>query len=238
MSRMDFEEPLRSETDAGFPWPPSAGANLQPIAALRPTQITAGWREVEAKRIRRQLNSREDARVDVIPVILGPGKHAYLRDRHHLVLALHRAGIDTVGVAYVDDLSHLDTASFWAVLEERRWVHPYDKNRNRRDFAQMPVSVLQLEDDPFRSLAGELRREGGFVKSNVAYAEFAWADFMRGRIAGDLIGEDFDAALEVALVLARSDEARQLPGWCGTIENPARRAGDIRAQDRSLREAV
>src|SRR4029079_3081884 len=140
-------------------------APLLPVSALRPTQITVGWREVEAKRRLRHLGGSADARLDVILVICVPGRQAYLRDRHHLALALLRAGIDTVRVTQVDDLSNLDIGAFWSALAERRWVHPYDRDGNRRDFDRIRVSVRQLEDDPFRSLAGELRRKGGFSKS-------------------------------------------------------------------------
>src|SRR5262249_2776562 len=154
----------------------------------------------------------------IIPAILGPGQKPYLRDRHHLTLALHAAGIDTVRVAYVDDLSHLDIGAFWAVLENRCWVHRYNRRGQRRGFDEIPASVLQLEDDPFRSLAGALRRAGGFFKSKVPYAEFAWADFLRAKIVQNLLDEDFEAALEIALTFARSGDARHLPGWCGASD--------------------
>jgi hypothetical protein len=181
------------------------------IPALRSTQVTVGLREVAAKRQRLELRGSPRT----VPVVCGPGQQAFLRDGHHLVLALHSAGVETVRVAWIDDLSHLDAESFWAVLEERAWVYPFDGNGLRRDFAQMPASVLELEDDPFRSLAGELRRQGGFLKSKAAYAEFAWADYLRWRIDSVLVTEQFQDALDIALALALSEDASHLPGWCG-----------------------
>jgi len=190
------------------------------ISALRPTQVTVGLREIAAKRQRLEL--REGA-PRIIPVVCGPGGQAYLRDGHHLVLALHDAGVDTVRVAWVDDLSQLEAAPFWSLLEERGWVYPFDRNGIRRDFAQMPANVLELEDDPFRSLAGELRRQGGFFKSKTAYAEFAWADYLRWRIDSALVTEQFQEALDIALALALSEDASHLPGWCGGMVFPAGR---------------
>lgn len=192
---------------------------LVPILALRPTQITVGLREVVAKLKRRQLSNPEPARpLPIVPVILGPGRQPYLRDRHHLTLAQHFAGFDAVRVAHVDDLSHLETGAFWSVLADRNWVHPFDRNGHRQSFEKIPASVVDLEDDPFRSLAGELRRAGGFQKSPVPYAEFAWANFLRARIARTLLDEDFDAAVQSALTLAWSVESRDLPGWRGKAD--------------------
>jgi hypothetical protein len=41
----------------------------------------------------------------------------------------------------------------------------------------LPKTVAGLIDDPFRSLAGELRRAGGFAKDTTPFSEFLWADF-------------------------------------------------------------
>jgi hypothetical protein len=72
-------------------------------------------------------------------------------------------------------------------------------------------------DDPFRSLAGELRRSGGFAKDTTPFSEFLWADFLRRRIKRKLLDDDFSAALVRALKLAKSSDADFLPGWCGPI---------------------
>ena len=41
--------------------------------------------------------------------------------------------------------------------------------------------MKDLVDDPFRSLAGELRRVGGYAKDTTPFSEFLWADFLRRR---------------------------------------------------------
>jgi hypothetical protein len=90
-----------------------------------------------------------------------------------------------------------------------------DPQGRRRDFADIPKTVMQLKDDPFRSLAGELRRAGGFAKDTTPFSEFLWADFFRRKIKRKAVEADFSAAMERALRLARSEEAEYLPGWCG-----------------------
>jgi hypothetical protein len=74
---------------------------------------------------------------------------------------------------------------------------------------------MQLKDDPFRSLAGELRRAGGFAKDTTPFSEFLWVDFFRRKIKRKKIEADFAGAMVQALLLARSQEAEYLPGWCG-----------------------
>jgi hypothetical protein len=70
---------------------------------------------------------------------------------------------------------------------------------------------------PFRSLAGELRKAGGFSKDTTPFSEFLWADFLRRRIKRAAVKRDFDKALGEAMTLAKSPDARFLPGWCGPI---------------------
>jgi hypothetical protein len=81
----------------------------------------------------------------------------------------------------------------------------------------VPKRITALVDDPYRSLAGELRRSGGFAKDTTPFSEFLWADFLRRRIKRKLVEDDFSAALNRALKLARSGETDFLPGWCGPI---------------------
>jgi hypothetical protein len=70
-------------------------------------------------------------------------------------------------------------------------------------------------DDPYRSLAGELRLCGGFAKDTTPFSEFLWADFLRRRIERHVIEKRFPKALSQALKLAMSEDASYLPGWCG-----------------------
>jgi len=197
---------------------------LQPvrIAELRPTQMTVGFREVEDKR--RAWREREGGEAGdflgrhMIPVIKGPKDRLYIIDHHHLVRALHDEGQTKVLVNVISDLSSLSQASFWTVCEHRNWVHPYDDRGQRRATGDIPKKIEGLADDPYRSLAGELRRCGGFAKDTTPYSEFLWADFLRQRLSRRRVDADFEKALAKALKLARGHDAGYLPGWCGPVD--------------------
>jgi hypothetical protein len=81
----------------------------------------------------------------------------------------------------------------------------------------IPKSINALIDDPFRSLAGGLRRVGGFAKDTTPFSEFLWADFLRRGIKRKFVEDDYEQAMEKALLLAKSMEASYLPGWCGPV---------------------
>ena len=190
-----------------------------PIADLRPTQITVGMREVKAKQKGwQQFDKKKKAEFlgrHMIPVIRGPKDRLYVIDHHHLSLALHNEGVKDVLVTSVADLRKLPEDAFWIYLDNRSWVHPYDASGRRRDFTQIPRKISGLKDDPYRSIAGELRRMGGFAKDTTPFSEFLWADFMRRRISRSLTKQDFPKALKLAFKLAKSEDAGYLPGWCG-----------------------
>lgn len=198
---------------------------LEPVAIrqLRPTQITVGYREVDEKR--KQWRERADRDGPeflgrhMIPVLHGPKSRYYIIDHHHLVRALHDEGIQDILVNVVADLTSLTKDAFWVLVDNRGWCHPYDGEGRRRTFADIPTSIAGLQDDPFRSLAGELRRAGGYAKDATPFSEFIWADFLRRRIKRGLVEKDFGTALTKALAAARSRAADYLPGWCGPIDD-------------------
>jgi hypothetical protein len=195
-----------------------------PILSLRPTQMTVGMREVKEKRRRwRQHKSKKKQGEllgrHMIPVVHGPDGCHYIIDHHHLARALHDEGVENVLVTIIADLTMVDRDAFWLVLDSRRWVYPYDAKGVRHHYKDIPKSVTDLKDDPFRSLAGELRRAGGFAKDTTPFSEFLWADFFRRRLSRKNVAGDFEKAVEKALSLARSNEAVYLPGWCGPVSD-------------------
>ncbi|MEI9932714.1 MAG: ParB-like protein [Rhizomicrobium sp.] len=189
------------------------------ISKLLPTQITVGRREVTERRRRWQEKDSTKERAylgsHMVPVILGPKNRHYIIDHHHLALALHEEGVKKMLVSVVADLTKLNTESFWFTMDTRGWLHPFDDKGRRRTYKDLPKAVSGLIDDPFRSLAGELRRVGGFSKETTPFSEFLWADFLRHRIKRKNIEKSFSHALEEALLLAKSSDADYLPGWCG-----------------------
>jgi hypothetical protein len=191
------------------------------IEDLRPTQLTVGMREVDEKRARWRAQG-EDKKADFlgshfIPVVLGRGKKPYLIDHHHLARALYDEGVRHVAVTVVADLSSLEPDAFWFFLENRAWTFLYDAEGERQPHKKLPKHVEGLTDDPYRSLAGELRRIGGYAKEVTPFSEFLWADFLRRRIKRKRAEAHFEDALEEALRLAKSQDASYLPGWCGPV---------------------
>ena len=191
------------------------------IMTLRPTQITVGMREVKAKRKSwREHPERKKADFlgnHLIPVIWGPKEEYYVIDHHHLTLALHQEGVKEIATTVVADLRRLPREAFWVFLDNRGWLHPFDEHGRRRSYDDLPKRIPSLVDDPYRSLAGEVRKSGGCSKETTPFSEFLWADYLRRRLKRKLLDENFPAALARALKLAKSSDADFLPGWCGPI---------------------
>jgi len=120
-------------------------------------------------------------------------------------------------VTVVKNLRTLEPDSFWFVLDNQSWMHSYDDEGRLRPYKDLPKTVAGLIDDPFRSLAGELRRAGGYAKDTTPFSEFLWADFLRRRVKRKTVETHFEAALEQALELSKNEEASYLPGWCGPV---------------------
>ena len=190
-----------------------------PLEKLRPTQMTVGFREVEAKRKSwAKLGDKARQRAmneELFPVVAGPGEAFYILDHHHTALALvHEKAVD-VQVGQVKDLSHLKREAFWVFLDHHCWVHMYDAKGRRRPVEDMPGRFQDLQDDPYRSLAGLVRDAGGFAKAEEPFLEFLWANHFRALIPLRVVKTDMSEARRLALALASKKDASHLPGWCG-----------------------
>jgi len=194
---------------------------LHPVAItdLRPTQMTVGYREVERKR--REWQARTDADGSdylgrhMIPVVIGPKDRPWMIDNHHLARALHEEGVSKVLVRIVADLSKVQGRLFKTFMDNRNWLHPFDAEGHRRDVDDIPRHIGKLADDPYRSLAGELRRAGGYAKDDTPFSEFLWADYLRRHVRLETVTKDFEKAVNKALMIARQPGAAYLPGWAG-----------------------
>jgi len=194
------------------------------LASLAPTQITVGRVEVASKRqewVGLRRKERERALGDHwFPAVKGPKDRHYIVDHHHLGLALREEGVKTVWLLQLADLSAVDGETFWRTMEFHRWAHPFDRSGRRRPYGEIPSKIDDLQDDPYRSLAGVVRGAGGYAKDAEPYAEFLWADFFRERVdraalrpsgKGTLSG----TVVTRAVAMAHGDAARYLPGWSG-----------------------
>src|ERR1700689_5691567 len=116
--------------------------NTVPIVDLRPTQMTVGLREGNAKRKRwRELSGGKSGKflgTHMIPVVVGPKHRNYVVDHHHLARALHEAGVKDIAVTVMANLSALDSDEFWTVMDNRNWMHPFDAEGVRRRYTDIP----------------------------------------------------------------------------------------------------
>ena len=197
------------------------------IDELRPTQMTVGLREVRAKQAEWKTAGAGEKGKNwqetflgrhMVPVIQGPRDRFYVIDHHHLCRALLGDGQTDVEVTVIADLSRLEKEAFWVFMDNRAWLHPYDAEGKRRPWEDLPKRIADMADDPYRSLAGALRRAGGFAKDTTPFAEFLWADFFRRRIKPGRLKSHFAKALDEAMTLAKSRDADFLPGWCGPVD--------------------
>ncbi len=196
------------------------------IATLRPTQMTVGLREVERKRADWRKHAERDGPDflgrHMIPAIMGPKAVPYVIDHHHLLRALHDEGVRHVLVSVIADLRYLKKGVFWTFMDNRNWLHPFDAEGVRQPRDKLPKEVGAMKDDPYRSLAGELRRSGGYAKDDAPYSEFLWADFLRRRVSRKLVENNFEKSVAKALEAAEQQAASYLPGWCGRSDDTNR----------------
>jgi hypothetical protein len=208
-----------------IPYAKNVALERAKLAALRPTQFSVGYAEVELKasewRGMKKKQREQAIQSHVFPAVLGPGHQYYIVDHHHLGIALIEEKVKEVWVTKLDDMSWLDPLTFWRTLEFRAWAHLYDHRGRRRPFTDMPEKLTKLQDDPHRSLAGLVRLQGGYAKDQAPFSEFLWADFFRTRISARQIRQRQAQATRAGVKLAHSREARYLPGWiCKTGKMP------------------
>lgn len=189
------------------------------IAQLRPTQFAVGYREVDerGRRIARKDPQKLKAYIEsrLPQVVIGPGDAPYLIDGHHLALALSKFHVaESVEARIEANWRNLSPAEFWRKMKERNWVYLYDhQGRGPLDPEKLPQRVTELADDPYRALAWEVRKRGGYKKTSATFSEFRWANYFRSRIPLGGGAGDFEQAIEAALRISHAPEAKDLPGF-------------------------
>jgi hypothetical protein len=149
----------------------------------------------------------------------------------------NKAGIDTKNARVVVTVQYnragLKGYHFWKAMHEARLVYLFD------NYGGGPIQpkdlcphIKDLANDPYRSLAWEVRTRYGYGKSPHAFAEFIWANFFRIRIIIDswtlkdkirdsdvlisnLTADQQKEVIDEAMQWARSPEAKAMPGYLG-----------------------
>lgn len=195
---------------------------------MRPTQICVGYQEVSDKKTKiSKLNKNQLQKYlkeNPLPAVAGPDGRMYLTDHHHLGRALLELGIERSFFVVQHDFSAIPEKKFFEVLQVLELVHPFDENGVKKNYSDIPKILTELKDDPYRSLAGFVRRAGGYRKVDVPYLEFQWADYFRPLIPKTQLKtkKGMKKAVVEAIAFAQADMAQHMLGWVGVtvkVEN-------------------
>jgi hypothetical protein len=194
------------------------------ILDLKPMQIPAGMLEVQdkAKDLRGMKTKESDAwlKERSVPIIEDYKGRKRPVDHHHEARAAWEADLDDAYThRFFDDEMHdrikaLPRDQFYAVTRamglfydrDQFGVGPHDPNH-------LPEDVRGLADDPFRSVAWQVRKRGGYDKSPLPFAEFKWAQYFRENVKTYPTKADFETAVLEAMKIVHAPAAKGLPGW-------------------------
>ncbi|MBC7693225.1 MAG: hypothetical protein H7222_15780 [Methylotenera sp.] len=191
------------------------------VLEFKPTQFAVGLLEVhtKVKEIEKLKKSKRKKLVDEhpIPVIISPHNEYFLVDHHHLLFAFWSVGIKEAKIEVLHDLSEkkMSFSQFWRWMKKRGYFYPYCQfGEGPRHPLYLPLDIRGVADDPYRSLAWFVRQEGAYENTQENFAEFTWANFYREKKLLDHHGKKgMEHALERAVKLAKSKEAKRLPGY-------------------------
>lgn len=160
------------------------------IIKLHPTQYAVGFEQVREKVEKIKDLSRKELDnyllLHTVPVVKGPDNTYYLIDHHHLCCAAFDSGIDKVHIQIVDDWTSFSSDMFWEKMLESGRVWLFDEVGHQmelHDFVKnLPRTINYLKDDPYRSMAGIIRKMGAYEKDWTPFSEFHVANQLRSRI--------------------------------------------------------
>lgn len=185
---------------------------------LHPTQFCLGFMEVEhkVKLIQKMSKTKYNKYLieKVTPVVIGPNNIYYLIDHHHHAKSLLLLKKKEIIINIIEDWSNLTQSSFERKMIKSKFVNLLDRNNNKMDFKELPKSILRLDHDYYRSLAWAIREKNGFKKvDNIPFFEFRWGELFRQYITENLIIKHFNLAVELGLKIAKTQDAKDLPGF-------------------------
>ncbi|GAC1347823.1 MAG: ParB-like protein [Acetobacteraceae bacterium] len=201
------------------------------LLTLHPLQGGIGLAEVADKldKIRAKPDKeRRDLEDDPIKVVRGPDHALYITDHHHGARAWleydasRKSGFDSTCIVQSLPAS-TGMAQFVATLQERRLVRLADAAGKPIGFGDLPRTLDAMRDDPYRSMAGTLRKNGDWCRypGAVEFAEFTWADYLRSKIAITPAKVTDTKTIAAAEQISRAPGAKCLPGYVGQAPSGA-----------------
>ena len=189
---------------------------------LHPTQMCVGLSEVWSRKKEFAQESKSQIMSYLlskpIPIVKNNKNELWILDRHHRLRALIELDQKAEGYGYLIDI--IDTSDNYQVLKflaKKGWLYLYDSRGNGpKPLNALPNNLLNMEDDPYRSLVWKLKKEG-FVSPQpvIPYHEFLWGKWLRTRPLPPFNSKNLSPALPIARNLASSQEASHLAGWKG-----------------------
>lgn len=194
--------------------------NYQPVLSLKPTQFAVGILEVEfkahelaglsKKKLKKLIESKP------VPVVISPFKEICIIDHHHFLFACFHAGVEEVKIEVVENFSgkKLSYSAFWKKMQKKKYAYLYDQfGEGPRNPLYLPDDIRGMADDPYRSLAWIIRKEGAFENSSQTFSEFQWADFFRKHHLLEINGRrGMQVAVKKGIQLVKKKQPSHLPG--------------------------
>ena len=219
--------PLRLPDFTAIPQPAKGSELLEvPVRTLRPTQWCVGFAEVWARQSDFAQETRhqrmEYLRSRPVPLVRSKGGDLWMIDRHHRLRGLLEIEplATTTGYLVADGVGSEPEDGYGEILTYlaiRGWLYLYDgRGCGPRDAEDLPESLLDLEDDPYRSLVWKLKKEGLIrPQAQIPYHEFRWGAWLRSRPLPPFSSRRLEPALTPARRLVCSQAASSMAGWKG-----------------------
>ena len=192
------------------------------IAKLHPTQWCIGLAEVWSRQIDFSSESPQERLAYLkrkpVPLVRSGFGDLWMVDRHHRLRGL--LGLDPQAKAWgylIADLTSSESSEVLAFLEQQGWMYLYDgRGQGPRLAMDLPHSLMDLDDDPYRSLVWKLKQEGAIKpQPQIPYHEFRWGAWLRRRPLPPFSSRRLEPALAPARRLVCSQAAANMPGWRG-----------------------
>jgi hypothetical protein len=207
-----------------LPPPPADADRLEEVevARLQPTQLCVGLAEVRHRHADFSGESAKDRRRYLrgkpVPLVRAGDGALWMVDRHHRLRGLLE--VDPTATAFGYVVLQVDSSLRAVVLTTLRnlgWLYLHDgRGQGPRPPERLPTSLLELEDDPYRSLVWKLKQEGVIAAAPlIPFHEFRWGAWLRSRNLPPFQSLRLEPALPAARALARSRAASHLAGWLG-----------------------
>ncbi|MEB3244082.1 MAG: ParB-like protein [Cyanobacteriota bacterium] len=194
------------------------------VADLQPTQMCVGLAEVRSRQQDFSAESRQERRTYLagkpVPLVIGQEGQMWMVDRHHRLRALVELDPEATAFGYV--VLHLSGASRQEVLAHLHtlgWLYLYDgRGQGPHPSTALPRRLLDLIDDPYRSLVWKLKREHRISPQPlIPFHEFRWGAWLRRRPLPPFSSARLEPALPAARALVASSSAAHLAGWMGAV---------------------